>query len=198
FSTTSLSTTSTPGLDRLIRATRRASLTPRSGVIPERWRRRLPGTFTPEGAAASAMDAAAPGNVVYGWGPTFLGAPHDNLPTAQGLDAEGEATNGQGPVAYPGSPELLNRHGERHVLRMATWKADELSGHVQGRVVEAPFPARNFAEDVPRKGAAELVNTIYVPPGRAVRIERGVNSERGGPLRERGGVHDGRAPAIDG
>src|SRR5438132_6021537 len=128
----------------------------------------------------------------------FLGARHDNLPTAQGLDAEGEATNGQGPVAYPGSPELLNRHGERHVLRMATWKADELSGHVQGWVVEAPFPARNFAEDVPRKGAAELVNTIYVPPGRAVRIERGVNSERGGPLRERGGVHDGRAPAIDG
>src|SRR2546430_16408912 len=144
------------------------------------------------------MDAAAPGNVVYGWGPTFLGAPHDNLPTAQGLDAEGEATNGQGPVAYPCSPELLNRHGERHVLRMATWKADELSGHVQGRVVEAPFPARNFAEDVPRKGAAELVNTIYVPPGRAVRIERGVNSERGGPLRERGGGHDGRAPALDG
>ena len=32
-----------------------------------RWPRRLPGTFTPEGAAASAMHAAAPGNVVYGW-----------------------------------------------------------------------------------------------------------------------------------
>src|SRR5205823_9007292 len=83
-------------------------------------------------------------------GPTFLGAPHDNLPTAQGLDAEGEATNGQGPVAYPCSPELLNRHAERHVLRMATWKADELTDDVQGNAsVEAPFPARNFAEDVP-------------------------------------------------
>jgi hypothetical protein len=43
----------------------------RSGRRPAqargRSRRRLPGTFTPEGAAASAMDAAAPGNVVYGW-----------------------------------------------------------------------------------------------------------------------------------
>src|SRR5439155_17559865 len=94
-----------------------------------------------------------------------LGAPHDNLPTTQGLDAEGEATNGQGPVAYPCSPELLNRHGERHVLRMATWKADELTDDVQGNAsVEAPFPARNFAEDVPRKGAADLVKTIDVPP----------------------------------
>src|SRR5947208_3991203 len=84
---------------------------------------------------------------------------------------------------------------------MATWKADELSGHVQGRVVEAPFPARNFAEDVPRKGAADLVNTIYVPPGRAVRIERGVNFERGGTCQTEiasGGVHEGRAPTIDG
>ncbi len=62
---------------------------------------------------------------------TFLGAPHDNLPAEQGLDAEGEATNGQGPVAYPCSPELLNRHAERHVLRMATWKADELTDDVQ-------------------------------------------------------------------
>src|SRR5258707_610862 len=56
------------------------------------------------------MDAAAPGNVVYGWDPTFLGAPHDDLPTAQGLDAEVEATNGQGPVAYPCYPELQNRY----------------------------------------------------------------------------------------
>ena len=65
-------------------------------------------------------------------GPTFLGAPHDNLSTAQGLDADGEGTNGQRPVAYPCSSELLNRHAEGHVLRMATWKADELSGHMQG------------------------------------------------------------------
>src|SRR5436853_7940308 len=85
------------------------------------------GTFAPKGAAASAMDAAAPVNVVYGWGPTFLGAPHDNLSAEQGLVAEGEGTNGQGPVAYPCSPELLNRHRERHVLRMATRKADELT-----------------------------------------------------------------------
>src|SRR5216117_3128921 len=127
-----------------------------SGVIREHWPRRLPGTFTPEGAAASAMDAAAPGNVVYGWGPTFLGAPHDNLPTAQGLDAEGELINGQGPVAYPSSPELLNRHGELLVpVNEATRDGDELPGHVQGyrAAVEVPFPARNFAEDVPWKGA---------------------------------------------
>src|SRR2546426_12242096 len=107
---------------------------------------------------------------------TFLGAPHDNLPAEQGLYAKGEATNGQGPVAYPCSPEVLNRHGELHVLRVAAWKADELTDDVQGNWsrFEASFPARNFAEDVPRKGAAaELVNTIYVPPGRAVVIERG-------------------------
>ena len=95
------------------------------------------------------MDAAAPGNVVYAWGSTFLGAPHDNLPAAHGLKAGREATNGQGPLAYPCSPELLNRHAERHVLRMATWKADELTDDVQGNPsVEAPFPARNLAEDV--------------------------------------------------
>src|SRR5436309_2871086 len=85
---------------------------------------------------------------------------------------------------------------------MATWKADELTDDVQGNAaVRAPFPARNFAEDVPRKGAAELVNTIYVPLGGAIRIERGVNSERGGPCQTEiasVGVHDGRAPAIDG
>src|SRR5687768_1794499 len=53
---------------------------------------------------------------------TFLGAPpHDNLPAEQGLKAEGRSTNGQGPLAYPYSSEALNRHGERHVLRMATW-----------------------------------------------------------------------------
>src|SRR6266516_1644242 len=129
-----------------------------------------------------------------------LEAPHDNLPTAQGLDAEGEVINGQGPVAYPCSPELLNRHRELLVIVSdATRDGDELSGHVQGHgAVEAPFPAGNFAEDIPRKGAAELVKAIDVPPGRVVRIERGVNFERGGPLRERGGVHDGRAPAIDG
>src|SRR2546426_11211190 len=69
---------------------------------------------------------------------TFLGAPHDNLPAEQGLYAEGEATNGQSPVAYPCSPEPLNRHGERHVLRMATWNADELTDDVQGNAsVEA-------------------------------------------------------------
>src|SRR5207302_9333130 len=120
-------------------------------------------------------------------------------PAEQRLAAGGRTTQGQGPLAYPCFSEVQNLHGERHVLRMATWKADELTDDVQGDAsVEAPFPARNFAEDVPRKGAADLVNTIDVPPGRVVRIERGVNSERGGPLRERGGVHDGRAPAIDG
>src|SRR5437667_1931305 len=195
---TSLSTTSTPGLDRLIRATRRAlvaaALRRHSGTLAQA----TAGHLHARGCCGIGHGRRSTRECRLRVGPTFLGAPHDNLPTAQGLDAKGEATNGQGPVAYPGPPELLNRHGERDVLRMATWKADELSGHVQGRVVEAPFPARNFAEDVPRKGAADLVNTIYVPPGRAVRIERGVNSERGGPLRERGGVHDGRAPTIDG
>src|SRR5205807_3782641 len=141
------------------RAGRANRLTPdtRSGVIPQHWSRRLPGTFTPEGAAASAMDAAAPGDVVYGWGPTFLGAPPDNLPAEQGLKAGGGTTKGQGPLAYPCSSEVQNLHGERHVLRMATWKADELTDDVQGDAsVEVLFPARNFAEDVPRKGAADL------------------------------------------
>lgn len=49
--------------------------------------------------------------------------------------------------------------------------------------------------------AAVLVNTIYVPLDRAVRIELGVNTERGGPCQTEialAGVHDGRAPAIDG
>src|SRR5947208_819781 len=107
------------------------------------------------------MDAAAPGNVVYGWDPKFLGAPHNNLPAEQSLKAGGGTKYGQGPLAYPCSSEVLNRHGERHVLRMATWNADELTDDVQGNAaVEVPFPARNFAEDVPRKGAADLVNTI--------------------------------------
>src|SRR5437868_15314338 len=77
------------------RAHRRSPATTRSqarGPSPNQ----PPGTFTPKGAAASAMDAAAPVNVVYGWGPTFLGAPHDNLSAEQGLVAEGEGTNGQG------------------------------------------------------------------------------------------------------
>src|SRR5436853_4626996 len=109
------------------------------------------GTFAPEGAAASAMDAAAPGNVVYGWGLTFLGAPHDSLHAEQGLKAGGATKTGQGPLAYLCSSEVQNCHGERHVLRMATWKADELADDVQGNAsVEVPFPARNFAEDVPR------------------------------------------------
>jgi hypothetical protein len=44
---------------------------------------------------------------------------------------------------------------------MATWNADELTDDVQGNAsVEVLFPARNFAEDVPRKGAADLVNAI--------------------------------------
>jgi hypothetical protein len=47
---------------------------------------------------------------------------------------------------------------------MATWKADELTDDVQGNGSVELFPARNFAEDVPRKDAAGLVNTIYVPP----------------------------------
>ena len=136
-------------------------------------------------------------------GSTFLGAPpHDNLPAGQGLKAGGGTTNVQGPLAYPCSSEAKNRHGERHVLRMPTWNADELTDDVQGNAsVEAPFPARDFAEDVPWKGAAHLINAVYVPPGRAVRIERGVNSERGGPCQTEiasAGIHDGRAPAIDG
>jgi hypothetical protein len=54
------------------------------------------------------MDAAAPGNVVYGWGPTFLGAPHDNLPAEQGLKAGGGTKYGQGPLAYPCSSEACS------------------------------------------------------------------------------------------
>ena len=77
----------------------------------------------------------------------LVGAPQDNLPAEQGLKAGGVSTKGQGPLAYRCSSEVLNRHRERHVLRMATWKADELTDDVQGNAsVEAPFPARNFAE----------------------------------------------------
>jgi len=61
-----------------------------------------------------------------GGGPTFLGAPHDNLPAEQGLKAGGATKNGQGPLAYPCSSEAQNCHGERHVLRMATWKPTSL------------------------------------------------------------------------
>src|SRR5207244_12883613 len=102
-------------------------------------------------------------------------------PAQQGLEADGELTtstvrNGQGPLAYPCSPELLNLHGKRLLLRMATRDEKELAGHVQDHLaVERPLPARNFAEDVSRKSAAGLVKTHDVPPGRAVRIERGVN-----------------------
>ena len=90
---------------------------------------------------------------------------------------------------------------------MATWKADELTDHVQGNAaVEVPLPARNFAEDVPRKGAAGLVNTIYVPlgllPSHEYLKERGVNTRRGSSPAQTeialAGVHDGRASTIDG
>jgi hypothetical protein len=94
-----------------------------------------------EGATLPRRDSGA-GQIP---GSTFLGAPHDNLPAEQGLKAEGVTSNGQGPLAYPCSSEALNRHGERHDLRMATWKADKLTDDVQGNAsVEAPFPARNF------------------------------------------------------
>src|SRR5207248_8932766 len=122
-------------------------------------------------------------------------------PAEQGLKAGGATEYGQGPLAYPCSSEVLNRHAKRRVLRMATRNADELTDDVQGNAaVEVPCPTCNVAEDVPRQGAADVVNTIDVSIGRAVRIQRGVNSERGGPCQTEiasVGVHDGRAPAID-
>src|SRR5438067_5248718 len=58
-----------------------------------RWPRRLPGTFTPEGGCGIGHGRRSTRECRLRVGPTFLGAPHDNLPTAQGLDADGEGTN---------------------------------------------------------------------------------------------------------
>jgi hypothetical protein len=76
-------------------------------------------------------------------------------PLEQGLKAGGATKNGQCPLAYPCSSEVQNRHAERHVERMAPWNVDELTDDVQGNgAVGVLVPARNFAEDVPRSGAA--------------------------------------------
>ena len=96
---------------------------------------------------------------------------NDDLPAGQKLVAEDEPIHLQRPATHPCAPELLNPHDERHVLRMATWKGDELTDDVQAH--EAVFvdePARNVAPDVARKArrVAMLVDAVEGPTGRAV------------------------------
>jgi len=119
----------------------------------------------------------------------LVGAPHDNLPAEQGLKAGGVSTKGQGPLAYRCSSEVLNRHRERHVLRMATWKPTSLPTTFRVMLPSRlPSQLVTSPKDVPRKGAADLVNAIYVPPGRAVRMCAARSTKRGwGGPRSRGG-----------
>jgi len=82
--------------------------------------------------------------------------PHDDLPALQRLKAEGERTNGQGPLAYTCPSGVQNGHAEILLRRMTARNADELTGDIQcDRAVGVLVPARNFAEDVPRQSAAQ-------------------------------------------
>jgi len=100
-----------------------------------------------------------------------------NLPAEQGLKAGG-ATKTDRVMAYPCSSEAQNCHGERHVLRMALESRRACRRRSGNASVE--FPSQLVTSRRCSPGRCCTWSTQLCAPGRAVRIERGVNSERGG------------------